>query len=454
MITPRRTRLVGLVAGLATALAAVPAAFAAAPPAPQTPDLVDASDSGVSAIDNITNDSTPAFTVDAGAAQAGLTVTIYVAPVDGGASTPVGSAVVDGTGVATVTTASLADDVYDVSATTKNGVGEESGHSLGLTVTLDTNAPVISGAPILLDSASGNFTFTQTPKIGVFVKGTDADVVLSTYESTTLLGTGKITQTIDLGELGVVTFGEIPTANPLSDGVHTIFAKATDVAGNESLPSTTLTIDIDGTPPVLSKPDLLAKDDDGPSSTDNSTTNPRPRFVFATEPSVRVILFQDGVAIGGGYADATGAATVRINTLNWLDPGVHCIYAKAIDGVGHASAETEELCITIEPGGVPFTSNLGVDLDNALLTLSLRSTLKARATIRVLANGKPVKFRIGKKKATKIARRLKAKKRKTLRLKVSKRVARKAKIRVVANVLSNDGRRIIIKKRALAKRPL
>jgi len=118
------------------------------------------------------------------------------------------------------------------------------------------------------------------------------------------------------------------------------------------------------------------------------------------------------------------------------------------------SAGTNELCLTIEEGAVPFTSNLGIDLQGEFLSLLLRSTVRARATIRVLANGKPVKFRIGKKKATKIVRRLKAGKKKTVKLRVSKRIARKAKIRVVANVKSNDGRRILVKKRARAKRAL
>lgn len=447
--------LVGLLAALTTALAAAPSALGAAPPSPQIPDLVDASDSGTSATDDVTNDSTPTFNVNAGVAQAGMTVTIYAAQIDGGSRVAVGTAIVDAAGMAAVTTASISDDVYDVTATTKNGIGEESGHSLGVTVTIDTQAPTVTGAPFLVNTGSGNFTFTQTPTLGIFIEGDDPSATLATYEGTTLLGTGMPTQTLDLGAAGgIVSYGEVPTANPLSDGTHTVYAKASDIAGNESAPSASLTITIDGTPPVIDTPDLLAADDDGPSSTDNSTKNPRPRFVFATEPSVRVILFEDGIAIGAGQADATGAATIRVNDLHWLDPGVHCIYAKAIDSVGHTSAESAELCVTIEEGGVPFTSNLGADLQGAFLTLSLRSTLAAKATIRVLANGKKVKFRIGKKKFTKVARRLKAGKRKTLKLKVSKKLAREAKIRVVASVKSSDGRRLLIKKRALAKRAL
>ena len=86
-------------------------------------------------------------------------------------------------------------------------------------------------------------------------------------------------------------------------------------------------------------------------------------------------------------------------------------------------------------------NEVGADLEGAFISLSLRSTLGAKVTLRVLANGKPVKFRIGKKKAfrkkafrKKATRKLKAAKRKKLRLRVSKRFERKAKIRVVASV--------------------
>ena len=441
-----------MLASMLAALVLAPASLAA-PPTPQAPDLVDASDSGSSVSDEVTNDATPHFTVDAGVAQAGMTVTIYVAPTSGGSPVAVGTAVVDGAGVAAVTTSSIADETYDVTATTKDGVGDESGHSLSLVVVIDTLAPTVDGAPILLNSGSATFSFTQTPTLGVFTDG-GIGTILTTYEGVTLQGTGQATETFDLGALGIFGFGEIATVNPLLDGQHTFFARASDLAGNESLDSATLTIQVDGTPPVIAAPDLLDSDDDGGSSTDNVTKNPRPRFVMATEPSVRVILLEDGIAIGAGQASALGVATIRVNDLHWLDPGVHCIYAKAVDNVGHASAESSELCVTIEDGGVPFTSNLGVELEGEFLTLSLRSTVSARATIRVLANGKRVKFRIGKKKAARIVRRLKAGKRKHVRLRVSGKIARRAKLRVVASVKTTDGRRLIVKKRALAKRPL
>lgn len=431
----------------AVALTAASSALAAAPPAPTAPDLVDASDSGTDSSDELTNDATPAFLVNAGVGQAGLTVTLYFAET-GQSPVAVGSATVAGDGLATVTAASMPDEVYDVTATTKNGVGEESNHSLSLEVKIDTAAPTINGPPLLGASGNGQFTFTQTPTFSVFVQGDDTSVTVKTYEGAVLLGTGQISEVFNFGNLGNQSAANVVTSTPLPDGIHTVYAVATDVAGNDSLMSESTTIEIDGTPPVISAPDLLAADDDGPSSSDNVTKNPRPRFAFATEPSVRVILFEDGIAIGAGRADATGLATIRVNDLNWFDDGVHCIYAKAIDSVGHVSPETSELCLTIEDGALPFTSNLGVALDGQFLALSLRSSVSARATIRVLANGKRVKFRIGKKRTAKIGRRLAAGKRKSVKIRISKRLARTAKVRVVASVKSKDGRRVVVKKRA------
>ncbi len=451
----KRYRLLSLLTSLAAvtsvALVAAGSALAAAPPAPTSPDLVDASDSGVSASDEITNDSTPDFLVNAGVGQAGLTVTLHLAEIGQG-PTAVGTATVDAGGFATVTASSTPDETYDVTATTKNGIGEESNHSLSLEIKIDTTPPTILGPPFLLASGDGQFTFTQTPTFTVFVDGDDTSVTVKTYEGAVLLGTGQITEVFNFGSLGDQSAADVVTSTPLSDGVHTVHAIASDIAGNDSLMSASTTIEIDGTPPVIGAPDLLPADDSGANSSDDVTKNPRPRFAFATEPSVRVILYEDGIAIGGGRADAAGTATIRVNDLNWFDPGVHCVYAMAIDGVGHTSRETPELCLTIEEGGVPFASNLGVDLQGGFLALSLRSTVAARATIRVLANGKRVSFRIGKKRAAKISRRLRAGKRKTVKLRISKRLARHAKIRVVANVKSKDGRRIVVKKRALAKR--
>ena len=65
----------------------------------------------------------------------------------------------------------ISDEVYDISAPTKNGLGEESTHSLALEVTIDTKAPTIVDDLFLIESAGAGLTFTQTPSFGVLGGG-------------------------------------------------------------------------------------------------------------------------------------------------------------------------------------------------------------------------------------------------------------------------------------------
>ena len=105
---------------------------------------------------------------------------------------------------------------------------------------------------------------------------------------------------------------------------------------------------------------------------------------MSTEQGARVTIFENGLALGSAIAGAGGIANVGVNDVLWLEPGVHCVYAVAQDVLGNSGVETAELCVTIEPGEAPFTSNLGVKLDGGYLLLSFRPAVAARATVRVI----------------------------------------------------------------------
>ena len=142
------------------------------------------------------------------------------------------------------------------------------------------------------------------------------------------------------------------------------------------------------TPPATT-PNLLADDDTGGSSTDNVTENPRPRFRVVSDPDALVTIFEDGVALGSALADSSGIAIVGVNAINWLDPGPHCVYAIALDAASAGEA-SGSLCITVVDGIPPFLGNLGLVLEDDELDVSFRTTLAARATIRVLRRGRVV----------------------------------------------------------------
>jgi hypothetical protein len=413
----RRAALVA--AAFLGALAAAPAAVAAAPPAPALPDLVTASDTGSSTVDNITHDSTPDFTVDAGSAQDGMTVTVKLKK--DGVTAATGTAIV-ASGLATVSISStVADGKYAVSATTTNGSSEESAASPILEVTIDTTAPTLPVAPILVITAGadGTLTAASRPSFIVFTSGGD---LVEVVEGSTVIGSATAQAITTGGEADVLV------ASALADGSHTVFARATDPAGNVSAASPATTFTIDTTAPAVGTPDLV--DDDGASTTDDQTSNPRPRFAVASDADARVTLYEDGVALGSAIAASGGTATISLNDIVWLDPGLHCVYAIAWDALANASSESAALCVTILAGTAPFTSNLGVALSGEYVTMSLRSSVSTRARVRVLVNGKVVA------RAARSVRRGKATR---LGVKLPAR-ARHGRVVVVATFRAADGR--------------
>lgn len=409
--------------GLGTgAVALVLAAQALAAP-PATPDLVAGSDTGSSSTDNVTNDTTPDISV---ANPLGEVIRLCVVASGGS-----GGGVDHGTSSAnpaTFTASPLNDGSWDVTA--RNGStnctdGEVSGL---LKISVDTLAPLVLTPPTLHDFVGSNpsVTFTSTPRFNVLVE-TGATVTL--HEGAATIGSGT---SVENNALALVS-------TPLADGAHTIFARGTDAAGNTSADSPSVSITVDSTAASAGTPDLI--DDDGVSASDNYTSNPRPRFQVATEPGARVTIYEEGLALGSAIADGSGIATVKPRADLWLDPGVHCIYAIALDALANAGQATGELCITIAPGVEPFTSNLGLSLAPATLKLKLRSTMAARATIKVKRKGRVLMA---------VRRKVRADKAKKMKLRLNRAARRAAKrgnkLVIVMTLRSDDGRKVVVRR--------
>lgn len=423
---------VALAAAAAALTVALPAALAVPPAAPGTPDLVPASDSGPSPLDNITSDATPSFSVDAGASSFGMTVSLYRTDKgDPTTRTVVGTGVVAADGTAQVTATSTGDGTYVFTATTKNGTNEESPASTGLDVQVDSTAPVLLGAPTLVNfvGADPSMTYTQTPTFSI---GGEPAATIELYEGATLLGSGVVGQASG-GSATSSDTALVTLSTALADGQHTVYAVEVDLAGNASQPSPGTSITIDSQPPTVTQPDLLAADDDGASSTDDTTTNPRPRFVITTEPGARTVIYENGLALGSAIADASGVATVRVSDVQWLDPGVHCVYAAALDALGNGSADSTELCVTILRGAAPFTSNLGLELDGDVLKTTVTSSLAGKLTLRVVRGARTVAVRTTRVKAG----------RTVVRLVLPASLRGAARVHVVGSLRSGDGRRTV-----------
>ncbi|MDP3410118.1 Ig-like domain-containing protein, partial [Bosea sp. (in: a-proteobacteria)] len=157
-----------------------------APSAPSAPDMTAGTDTGVSNTDNITSDSTPNFTGSGG--TSGDTVTLYANGV------AVGTGTVNGAGNWLITTSTLADGSYDITAKFTDPAGNESAASTALTpVVIDTTAPSAPSAPDLQassdtgTSSTDNITSDDTPTF-TGSGGTPGDTV-TLYADGTEIGT-------------------------------------------------------------------------------------------------------------------------------------------------------------------------------------------------------------------------------------------------------------------------
>ena len=294
--------------------------------------------------------------------------------------------------------------------------------ALALVAVPATSAATVPGEPALYDFVGSNpiYTFTPTPRF--VVTGAD-DETIELWEGASLLGSGTVSN-------GAV---RILVTTPLADGWHTVFATATDAFGSTSAASPSATIVLDTGGPAASVPDLLAADDDGASSTDNVTTNPRPRFDVSTEAGARVTLYEDGRAIGSAVADGTGLARVAVTPILWLLPGDHCVNAIAFDFLGNAGNATGCLSMTVVAGVPPFITNLGLALGADDLTLRVRTSLPARASIRVFRAGTLVLS----------ARRSLAAGTTPVRLRLPASARRARRLAVVTRLVAADGRAVV-----------
>jgi hypothetical protein len=326
-ITAKATDVAGNVSAASAALSVTIDTMV--PGAPSAPNMTAASDTGESDTDNITSVTTPTFN---GTAEAGSTVTLY----DG--TTAVGSVVTPATGNWTVTSKALAAGVHGITAKAVDVAGNVSAASTALAVTIQ-NSIAAPSTPDLVDysdsgvSSTDNITKVARPDIaGTAAVGSTVTV----YDGTTLIGT-------DLADAAGTW---IITAPALVNGVHSITAKAVDVAGNASAASAALLVTIDTVVPAApSVPDLIAASDTGASNTDNLTNVTTPRFTGTAEAGTTVSIFNGTTKVGSSIADPSGVWTV---TTSSMGNGIHSMTTKATDVAGNVSAVSGALSITID----------------------------------------------------------------------------------------------------------
>jgi len=216
-----------------------------APTAPSTP-VVTVNPDGVDVIlspGQPTRDTTPTLS---GSGNVGDVITIY------NGSTPLGTTTVDGTGHWSWTpNPPLPNGTYDISltATDKDGAGNESAASQAATIIIDTSAPATPAAPVVTDNVdahTGPVSNNGSTNDGrpVLSGSGEPGAVITLYDNVN--GTKSVLGNVTVDPTGHWSF---QPSTALSQGNHTFSTTAKDEAGNISTESPTITVNVDTVAP-------------------------------------------------------------------------------------------------------------------------------------------------------------------------------------------------------------
>lgn len=303
-------------------------------PTALAPLLDAASDSGRSSADRITNDTTPTV---GGVTEAGATVAVYEG------STLLGSTLADDQGVWSFTTGVLSATAHALTVRVTDTAGNVSTASASTVITIDTTAPALPTALDLVDASDSGSLKTDniTNVVLPTISGTsEKDAFITLYDGATVVGTGT----------AVGTAWQITLTQPLSEGLHTLTATATDIAGNTSATSTSaLKITIDTSKPLAPAAlDLADALDTGISNSDNLTSKNLLSFTGKADAGAVITLYDNNVKLSSVTANAAGVWTYTPAATATLADGAHHLTVTATDLAGNVSDASEELVVTVD----------------------------------------------------------------------------------------------------------
>ncbi len=281
-----------------------------------------------------TRDTTPTLS---GSGTPGDTVSIY----DG--ATKIGEAEIDGDGNWSWTPEDpLPDGTYDLSLTVTNqdSAGNESAPSTPVTITIDTDAPGQPGIPTVTDSVSqitgpvDNGGTTNDPRPVLSGTGTPNDVI-TIYDQ---VGTGEPQAVGSVTVDGSGNWSWRPESN-IGEGTHQYTATATDEAGNESLPSTGITITVDTLAPDTPLIGSIGGAQNGGSTNDNT-----PVIGGGGTTGETVIIYNNGVEVDRvEIANGEWSYTLPTQTDGPLN-----ITVAAVDDAGNLSPVSPVFSVTVD----------------------------------------------------------------------------------------------------------
>ena len=352
-----------------------------APAAPATPDLATASDNGISSTDNLTGITTPTFT---GTAEAGATVELFR-----NGSISLGAVVVDGSGNWTLTVGTaLGAGTYSITAKARDAANNLSTASTALSITIVSAAASVTSPPHLSPASDS---------------GSSSVDGITTITTPTFTGTGEAGSTVELFRSGSISLGStvvdgsgnwsITVTTALGDGIYSLTAKATDIAGQTGAASTALSLTIDVTASAAPVITAISRDT-GVSDSDQITSDNTLVISGISAAGELVTVFRNSAQIGTTTADGGGAWSFDY-TGTTLANGVHTFTAKSTDLAGNLSDESTAFLVEIDlstpaaPLIVAIANDSGASASDGITrnaTLILSGTAEAASIVTISQN--------------------------------------------------------------------
>ena len=286
--------------------------------APAVPTIASFSTDSGTVGDGITNDNTLTLS---GTAEANATVKVF----DG--ATLLGSAVANGSGAWSYTTAALANGSHSLTATATDAAGNTGAASSAMSVTVDTVAPA---APTIASFSTDSGTVGDgiTNDNTLTLSGTaEANATVKVFDGATLLGSAVANGS------GAWSY----TTAALANGSHSLTATATDAAGNTGAASSAMSVTIDTVAPAA--PTIASFSTDSGTVGDGITNDNTLTLSGTAEANATVKVFDGATLLGSAVANGSGAWSY---TTAALANGSHSLTATATDAAGNTGAASAQ----------------------------------------------------------------------------------------------------------------
>lgn len=241
-------------------------------------------------------------------------------------------------------TRNLSEGLNILTATATDAAGNSSQTSGVFSVTLDTQPPAQPDAPLISDNVA--------PVIGNIGNNGATNDTTPTFS-----GTGEIGSTIILynngSEIGRTTVGDNGswsfTPAALTPETYTITVTETDIAGNISPPSASVTFTLDTTAPA--NPVITFAEDNVGEVQDTivsgATTDDNTPVIHGTGDIGSIITLYNGSSVLGVVTvDETGTWTLPVTSA--LPDGVYTLTAIAADAAGNSSGVSNSFTFTVD----------------------------------------------------------------------------------------------------------